>query len=201
MNLAFSDLDHDLLHGDNGRYWFRTAENMAESADCLAKPARFHVAHSAVRVAILDFDGFALIPPKRLHRRRPRFAATCAHPSTAQVTCGLITRHRNAGHRFAMIPATRGFITEFITTQLRTPHLPATTSEHDGTRVVGRVSGASCVPEDKSIHLRNGLYERQFTRKEARSYSESHNSRRHLKSSGRSCLCVANGRTSADGDA
>jgi HAD superfamily hydrolase (TIGR01490 family) len=182
VQLALFDLDHTLLDGDSDDLWFHfLAQQGALDKDRHAvQRARFSAEYREGKLQVSDFYAFVLKPlanhpVQQLRTWRKQFVCEHILSRITPEARALLDRHRDAGHKLAIITATNRFITEPIAAELQVTHLLATEPEFDGACFTGRVVGAPCFREGKLLHLREWLYNENFKPTETWFYSDSHN--------------------------
>ncbi|MGE5624702.1 MAG: HAD family hydrolase [Bacillota bacterium] len=182
MKLALFDLDHTLLDGDSDALWgrFLANEGVVDAEEYRREGARYMAEYRAGRLDIHEFLEFGLRPLKdhpreRLEAWRERFHAELVRPRIAAGARELLTRHRDEGHRLAIITATNRFITAPIADELGVSHLIATEPEEIDGRYTGRVLGPPCFREGKILRLQAWLETQDAPPEETWFYSDSHN--------------------------
>lgn len=158
--LALFDLDHTLLDGDSNTLWldFLIAQGHL-GPEAVTTQADYMAQYGAGRLDIRDYLGFHL----RLLAGRPvsdwlpvrqAFIAQCIQPRIPAAARQAVARHRQLGHRAAIITATHEFLSTAIGALFELPVIAPR-----GKVVAGRFSGEFeepvCFREHKLTCLEN----------------------------------------------
>lgn len=182
MPIALFDLDHTLLDGDSDYLWgeFLCDRGVVDRDWYRAENARYYRAYREGRLDIHEFLNFGLDPLTRhpletLHRWREDFVRDCILPIIPADARALLDRHRQQGHRLAIVTATNRFVTAPIAAELGVANLLATEPEFRDGRYTGRVKGTPCFREGKIRHVEAWLAGQNADWADSWFYSDSHN--------------------------
>lgn len=157
MKLVLFDLDHTLLPLDSDHAFgeFLVARGCADEAVFKARNDAFYADYLAGTLDMAAYIDFATAawrdrPPSEQRALQAAFMAEVIGPAIQPAALALIARHRDQGHRLALVTATNEFVTEPIARALGLPVLIATALARapDG-RVTGQIDGVANLREGK----------------------------------------------------
>lgn len=165
MTLALFDLDGTLLPIDSDHAFgeFLIALGWVDAEDYRRRNDAFYEQYKAERLDIAAYVEFCTAPWRgrpahELEALQARFVDEVVRPAVHESARALVQRHRDAGHRLAIVTATNEFVTRPIARLFGIEDLIATELERDDEgRVTGAIRGTPAFREGKIARVHGWL--------------------------------------------